>query len=156
MAVDDILGSALLADATRKAVDPFLAMDVPLYDKCTDVSRVVYHSVKDACGQYGVAVYLVKGSWRGVASDDFSVKSGRKRVFMDHNHEWLMFADDDVSVHTIKQGLSAPNHDSGPRQERSAYFDATACQFTGQPWSFEACFGPDVEAALVQEYAWTV
>jgi hypothetical protein len=156
MTVDDILGSELLADAVRKGVGAYLAMDIPLYEKCTDVSRAIYDSVKEACGQYGVVAYLVKGSWRGLATEAFSAKSNKQSVSMDHDHEWLMFADGDVFVHTIEQGYVPPNDEAGPRQDRSAYFYATACQFTGQPWSFEACFGPDVEAALVQEYAWTV
>lgn len=156
MAVDDILGSEVLVDAVTKAVANHLAGDIPLYEKCTDVSKAIYDSVKGACHEHGVVVYLVNGSWRGVASEAFSAMSGRPRVFRDHAHDWLMFADADVFVHTIKNGLSPPNNDTGPRQEGSAYFDVAACQFTGEAWSFEACFGSDVEAALIQEKVWTI
>lgn len=156
MAVNDILGSEVLADAVTKAVAPYLAGDIPLYEKCTDVSKAIYDSVKGACCELGVVVYLVTGSWRGVATEAFSARSGRPRVFRDHNHDWLMFADADVFVHTIKNGLPPPNNDAGPRQVRSAYFDVAACQFTGRAWSFEACFGPEVEAALIQEKVWTI
>ena len=146
----------MLADAANKAVAPYLAMDIPLYEKCTEVSRAIYDSIKGASRQYGVDVYLIKGSWRGVATEVFSAKSNRLPVLMDHDHDWLLFADAAVFVHTIEHGYVSPNEEAGPRQDQSAYFDATACQFTGQPWSFEACFGPEVEAALVQEYAWMV
>lgn len=157
MAVDDFLRSGQLEACVRKAVAPYLATEASLYDKCSAVSKKIYDSVKGECAPHGVNVFMVTGSWFGVATEEFSMRSGRPHVHMHHSHDWLMFADVDVSVRTIRQGREAiPNADPGPRQERSAYFDATACQFTGQPWSFQACFGPDVDAALVQDGVWTI
>ena len=90
----------------------------------------------------------------GFASAEYSSKSGKQQMHMDHGHDWLMFADSDVIVATIEHAM--PNDLPGPRELGCAYFDATACQFTGHAWSFEACFGPDVESSLVQDYVWTV
>ena len=157
MAVDDFLRSGVLEACVRKVVEPYLGTDAGLYEKCSAVSKKIYDSVKGTCTLHGVKVYLVTGSWVGLASKDFSDRSGRPHISMHHVHDWLLIADSDVLVRTIKQGREAmPNDKPGPRQERSAYFDATACQFTGQPWSFEECLGPEVEVALVQDSVWVV
>lgn len=157
MGVKEFLSSDVLRDCVCKAVGPFLGMDVPLFEKCLAVSKVVYDSTKEACGEFGVRMYLVAGSWRGLATREFSLKIERSHVFRDHAHNWLLITDADVFVHTIMDDTpEPPNNNPGPRQERSAYFDATACQFTGQPWSFEGCFGSVVEGSLVQERVWTI
>lgn len=157
MAVDDLLRSGVLETCVSKAVAPCISTDATLYNKCSAVSKKIYDSVKGVCAPHGVNVFMVTGSWFGVATEEFSMRSGRPHVSMHHSHDWILFADADVSVRTIKQGREPmPNADPGPQQERSAYFDATGCQFTGRPWSFEACFGPDVEAALVQDGVWIV
>lgn len=157
MGIREFLSSDVFRACVCKAVGPSLDMDVPLFEKCGSVSKAVYDSTGDACGKFDVTMYMVVGSWRGLATMDFSIKIGRPHVFRDHDHNWLLIADADVFVRTITDDTpEPPNDDPGPRQARSAYFDATSCQFTGRPWSFEGCFGSVVESSLVQERVWTV